>query len=228
VLTTASFRATIAVKASPFSQRSATPRGALGPTSREPPTRRARLSRRAPGLRTSRGSSSRSVTYDCSNPDRPVPVREVSDVTPSRLETGSTANAVAGCSRANSVSQNAYQDVFRAFRRRFWRRPSPLRQSADRAEAGKDGKVVEKRGGNGAQTVRAFQAPYRLNKPNLFGTCCQRLPPKSHGKECHEGGPPPVTGSGLSTGAIERRPEFNVVRRFGSQPQASRLPSTGR
>jgi transposase len=28
-----------------------------------------------------------------------------------------------------------------------------------------------------------------------------------------------VTGSGLSSGAIERRPEFTVVRRFGSQPQ---------
>jgi predicted DNA-binding transcriptional regulator YafY len=37
-------------------------------------------------------------------------------------------------------------------------------------------------------------------------------------------GPPPVPGSGLSSGAIERRPEFNVVRRFGSQPQAPRLP----
>jgi hypothetical protein len=29
-----------------------------------------------------------------------------------------------------------------------------------------------------------------------------------HGKDCHEEGPPPVTGSGLSSGAIERRPEF--------------------
>src|SRR5437762_1087157 len=32
-----------------------------------------------------------------------------------------------------------------------------------------------------------------------------------HDKDCHEEGPPPVTGSGLSSGAIERRPEFNVA-----------------
>jgi hypothetical protein len=46
-----------------------------------------------------------------------------------------------------------------------------------------------------------------------------------HGKECHEEGPPPVTGSSLSTGSYREEARFDVVRRFGSQPQASRLPS---
>jgi hypothetical protein len=29
-----------------------------------------------------------------------------------------------------------------------------------------------------------------LDKPNLVATACHRSPPKSHGKECHEEGPP--------------------------------------
>src|SRR6266511_1481697 len=36
------------------------------------------------------------------------------------------------------------------------------------------------------------------------------------GKECDEGGPPPVTGSSLSTGSYREEARFNVVRRFGS------------
>jgi hypothetical protein len=39
---------------------------------------------------------------------------------------------------------------------------------------GKDGKVVEKRGGNGAQTVRSFQAP---KPPQQAESLCHRLPP---------------------------------------------------
>jgi hypothetical protein len=73
-------------------------------------------------------------------------------MTPSRLERGSTANAVAD----------------------FRRRPSPLPQTADCAEAGKDGKVVEKEGANGAQTARAFQAP---KPPQQAKSLCHLLPP---------------------------------------------------
>src|SRR6266542_3859330 len=55
---------------------------------------------------------------------------------------------------------------------------------------------------------------------------CRGLRPDR--KECDEGGPPPVTGSSLSTGSYREEARFNVVRRFGSQPQASRLPPTRR
>src|SRR4029453_19076437 len=37
----------------------------------------------------------------------------------------------------------------------------------------------------------------------------------------------PVTRSSLSTGSYREEARFDVVRRFGSQPQASRLPSAG-
>jgi hypothetical protein len=41
-------------------------------------------------------------------------------------------------------------------------------------------------------------------------------------------GPPRVTGSGLSSGSYREEARLHVVRRFGSQPQASRLPSARR
>src|SRR5436190_1874428 len=68
-----------------------------------------------------------------------------------------------------------------------------------------DGKVVEKRGGNGPQRVRAFQAPKRLNKPNLFPTGCHRLPSESHGKDG-------VDGSSPSEGFSEAPPPRRAVR----------------
>src|SRR5205823_15116297 len=80
-------------------------------------------------------------------------------------------------------------------------------------------------GGNRRQ-IEESRKPQKQAKTVAVG--CDPLPETFHGKDCHEEGPPPVTGSGLSTGAIERRPEFDVVRRFGSQPQASRLPSARR
>lgn len=46
------------------------------------------------------------------------------------------------------------------------------------AAAAKDGKVVEKRGGNGMQTFEPFQALNRLNKPNLFATRPPQVAPK--------------------------------------------------
>src|ERR687892_2584478 len=56
-------------------------------------------------------------------------------------------------------------------------------------------------------------AESRMNRP----------PPHVHGKECHEEGPPRVTGSALSSGSYREEARFDVVRRFGSQSQASRL-----
>ena len=71
-------------------------------------------------------------------------------MTPSRVERGSTANAIANF-RAPTLS---------------------VRQTADRAVGGKDGKVVEKRGGNGTQTVRSFRAP---KPPQQAESLCHRM-----------------------------------------------------
>src|SRR6266849_670527 len=86
-----------------------------------------------------------------------------------------------------------------------------------------DGKVVEKRGGNGAQTVRAFQAPKRLNKPNLFPTGCHRLPSEWHGKQGVCRGLPPLAGGPLSEKeGVESRTLGRLVRGAGG-PRESLL-----
>jgi len=64
--------------------------------------------------------------------------------------------------------------VNRERRRLISARTSPLRQTTDRAAAESDGNVVEKRGGTGAQTVRAFQGPETGPTSQIP---CHRLPP---------------------------------------------------
>ena len=56
----------------------------------------------------------------------------------------------------------------------------------------------------------------------------RRYRPNLHGKECDEEGPPPLAGSGLSSGSYRGRPEFNVARWFGSESQTSRFLSARR
>jgi hypothetical protein len=68
-------------------------------------------------------------------------------------------------------------------RQQFSAPTSSVQRTADRAGGGKVGKVVEKGGGNGAQTVQAFQAPKPLQQAKSLATGCD-------GKECHEEGPP--------------------------------------
>jgi hypothetical protein len=68
----------------------------------------------------------------------------------------------------------------------------------------------------------------RLKRPESLATGCQRLPPRRHGKECHEEGPPRVTGSGLSSASYREQARLHVVRRSGSQSQAPRFPSARR
>jgi hypothetical protein len=45
-------------------------------------------------------------------------------------------------------------------------------------------------GATGRKRFERFTPRNRLNKPNLFATCCHRLPPKSHGKEGVSGSSP--------------------------------------
>src|SRR6266545_3608848 len=56
-------------------------------------------------------------------------------------------------------------------------------------------------GAPGRKPFERFKPPRPAQQAKSLATGCHRLPPKSHGKECHEEGPPPVTGSGLSSGA---------------------------
>src|SRR5205807_5844527 len=98
--------------------------------------------------------------------------------------------------------------------------PTPPASALWKSPSSADGKVVEKRGGNGPQRVRAFQAPKRLNKPNLFPTGCHRLPSESHGKDG-------VDGSSPSEGFSEAPPPRRAVRhgsRLGTPPCPS-LPT---
>jgi hypothetical protein len=53
-----------------------------------------------------------------------------------------------------------------------------------------DGKGLEKRGGNGAQRFGRFEAWKPREQADRFATRCDQLPFGSHGKECHEEGPP--------------------------------------
>jgi hypothetical protein len=90
---------------------------------------------------------------------------------------------------------------------------------------------VHQAGTCGHSRTRAtrLEAPICRRNVNTSARPCMPVPPGNlHGKECHEEGPPRVTRSGLSSRSYREEPEFNVVRRFGSQPQASRLPSARR
>jgi hypothetical protein len=89
-------------------------------------------------------------------------------MTPSRLERGSTANAIAN----------------------FREPTSSVRQTADRAVAERMERLWKNEGAMGRKRFDRFKPRNRLNKPNLFATGCHRLPPKSHGKEGVDGSSP--------------------------------------
>src|ERR671919_3272575 len=63
-------------------------------------------------------------------------------------------------------------------------------EPADRCLVQDDGKVMEKRGGNGTHTFRGFQAQKPAVRANLAASGCYRWPPKSHGKEGFDGSSP--------------------------------------
>src|SRR5688500_6062895 len=44
----------------------------------------------------------------------------------------------------------------------------------------------------------------RLEQAKTVAMGCDQLPGPQNGKECHEGGPPPVAGSSLTTGSYPR------------------------
>ena len=89
-------------------------------------------------------------------------------MTSSRVERGSTANAIANF-RAPTLS---------------------VRQTADRAVAERMERLWKNEGAMGRKRFGRFEPRNRLNKPNLFATGCHRLPPKSHGKEGVDGSSP--------------------------------------
>jgi hypothetical protein len=82
-------------------------------------------------------------------------------MTPSRVERGSTANAIANF-RAPTLS---------------------VRQTADRAVAERMERLWKNEGAMGRRRFGRFEPRNRLNKPNLFATGCHRLPPKSPARE---------------------------------------------
>jgi hypothetical protein len=116
----------------------------------------------------------------------------------SRTRRGSSSRLVAAIPSADPRLERGSDDDPFAVRegvnsepdRQFSAPTSSVWRTADRAGGGKDGKVVEKRGGNGAQTVRAFQASKPLQQAKSLATGCGRLPPKSHGKEGVDGSSP--------------------------------------
>jgi Transposase len=69
---------------------------------------------------------------------------------------------------------------------------------------------MEQSGRKPWQLVANPVAPKTARTSQIRCIGCDQLPATIDGKEGHEEGPPPVTGSGLSSGAIERRPEFEV------------------
>jgi hypothetical protein len=89
-------------------------------------------------------------------------------MTPSRLERGSTANAIAN----------------------FREPTSSVRQTADRAVAERMERLWKNEGAMGRKRFDRFEPRNRLNKPNLFATGCYRLPEKFHGKEGVDGSSP--------------------------------------
>jgi hypothetical protein len=131
---------------------------------------------------------------------RPPKPRTGANRTPTRFRTrrGSSSRLVAAIPSADPRLERGSDDDPFAVRegvngepdRQFSAPTSSVRRTADRAGGGKDGKVVEKRGGNGAQTVRAFQAPKPPQQAKSLATGCDRLPPKSHGKKGVDGSRP--------------------------------------
>jgi hypothetical protein len=89
-------------------------------------------------------------------------------MTPSRLERGSTANAVADFGADRRHCGKPQTALRRRRMERLWKNEEATRR----------------------ERFSVLKPRNRLNKPNLFATRCHRLPTKSHGKEGVDGSSP--------------------------------------